>query len=528
MNVRRIAHVIFGIAQLKRNWLLCAFLTPAAIEVRAALTGDLGVATSDPLQAIRGPYLQCGTPTSLIIRWRSNMPADSRVSYGTNQNNLDRNIVYATQTTEHEVQLSGLLPDRKYFYAIGSASATFASGPDYFFITPPVRAKPTRIWVIGDSGTANASARAVRDAYYACADSRYTDLWLMLGDNAYGIGTDEEYQSAVFEMYPEMLRQTVLWPTIGNHDTYSTGADGRFPYLDIFTLPTGGEAGGVPSGTEKYYSYNYGNIHFAVLDAMSSDRSSDGLMCEWLRADLAANTNDWLIAYWHHPPYTKGSHDSDEEIELIEMRENVVPILEAYGADLVLCGHSHSYERSYLLNGHYGPSHTLVSGMILSSGSGRVNEGGPYAKTATGPAPYLGTVYAVAGSSGQTSGGTLDHPAMFISFNELGSMVVDIDGQTLEAKFLRETGTIYDSFTITKGDHGFRIRSISISGNTLTLTWDSVAQNIYHVQRATNLTSPVWTVISPSIQGRPTSTSWSHSLISTPATAFYRITSSPD
>jgi len=501
---------------------LCFSVQLAILKLHAADAMGFGVGGSNA-ELMRGPYLQSGTPHSVVVRWRTSIPADSRIRYGTNLNNLNRIIVYATQNTEHAVQLAGLLPDTKYFYAIGSAFTTLASGPDYFFMTPPPGAKPTRIWVIGDSGTANANAQAVRDAYTNYAGSRYTDLWLMLGDNAYGIGADQEYQSAVFEMYPQMLRQTVLWPTIGNHDTYSTGADGRFPYLDIFTLPTNGEAGGVPSGTEKYYSYNYGNIHFAVLDAMSSDRSSNGPMCAWLRADLAANTNDWLIAYWHHPPYTKGSHDSDFEPELVEMRENVVPILEAYGADLVLCGHSHSYERSCLLNGHYGHSSSLVPSNIVNT-----DPDGPYFKEFIGPAPNLGTIYAVAGSSGQIGGGPLNHPVMCVARNELGSLVLDIDGDRLEAKFLRETGVIDDYFSIIKGVDPLRITSIVISDDMLTLTWNSLPQNIYRVERATNLTALAWTTISPSIQGRPTSTSWSHSLRGAPANAFYRLSSFPD
>src|SRR5258705_12371843 len=104
---------------------------------------------------------------------------------------------------------------------------------------------------------------------------------------------------------------------------------------------------------------------------MTSDRLEEAPMCQWLRLDLAANTNLWLIAFWHHPPYSKGSHDSDWEFELVEMRENALPILEAYGVDLVLCGHSHGYERSFLLNGYYGGSETLVPEMIKDGGDGR-------------------------------------------------------------------------------------------------------------------------------------------------------------
>src|SRR6185369_9153492 len=164
------------------------------------------------------------------------------------------------------------------------------------------------VWVLGDSGTANGDAAAVRDAYYNFAGTRPTDLWLMLGDNAYPNGTDAEYQAAVFNMYPTMLRQCVLWSAIGNHE---------------------------------FYSFNYGNTHFVCLDSMTSSRLAGGAMLAWLEEDLAANTNRWLIAFWHHPPYTKGSHNSDTEIELRQMRESALPILEAYGVDLVLAGHSH-------------------------------------------------------------------------------------------------------------------------------------------------------------------------------------------
>jgi hypothetical protein len=89
--------------------------------------------------------------------------------------------------------------------------------------------------------------------------------------------------------------------------------------------------------------------------------------------------------------------------------------------------------------------------MIKDSGSGRPAQGGAYQKPTSGTAPHEGAVYAVAGSSGQISGGTLNHPAMFISLNQLGSMVLDVDGNRLDAKFLRETGAIDDSFTILKG-----------------------------------------------------------------------------
>jgi hypothetical protein len=177
-------------------------------------------------------------------------------------------------------------------------------------------------------------------------------------------------------------------------------------------------------------------------------------MSIWLESDLQANTNQWIIAYWHHPPYTKGSHDSDTETELIEMRQNILPILEAYGVDLVLTGHSHAYERSFLLNGHYGFSTNLTPAMILNSGKGREEEiGGAYIKPRGYDIPNRGAVYTVAGSSGQTSGGSLNHPAMCVSTNVLGSMLLNIGSNRLEAVFLRETGATNDHFTIVKANY---------------------------------------------------------------------------
>jgi len=402
----------------------------------------------------RGPYLQTATPTSILVKWRTDLPIDSCVLYGTALSSLTTTTCQTPLTTDHEVELSGLVPSTKYYYSIGTSAGPLVGGNStyYFFTSPRTgKAKPTRIWVIGDSGTANDKARAVRDAYLSWTRTRRTDLWLMLGDNAYLNGTDSEYQAAVFDMYPMMLRNTAPWSTFGNHDAHSADSSSQSgPYYDIFTLPKNGEAGGVASGTEAYYSFDYGTIHFICLDSSGSDRSPTGAMLTWLKADLdAANRQDWLIAFWHHPPYSKGHHDSDVDPELRQMRQFALPILESYGVDLVLTGHSHSYERSYLLDGHYGKSDTLTPAMIVDPGDGREDGDGAYEKP-LGFAPHAGTVYAVVGTSGEVVGGSLNHPAMYLSLNELGSLVLDLNGYQLDAKFLSSTGVVRDHFTIKK------------------------------------------------------------------------------
>jgi hypothetical protein len=411
----------------------------------------------------RGPYLQLGTPVSMVVRWRTDIDTDSQVLYGIDPTTLDQTNRISAGTTEHEVLLTGLTPATRYFYSIGTTTNVLAPATvdQYFITSPPMgKSKPTRVWVIGDAGTSGdgdpvetAEQTAVRDAYYALAGTNHTDLWLQLGDNAYPSGKDSEYQVAVFDIYAGMLRKSVTWPALGNHDTdLSTDYNTNYPYFAIFTLPSAGEAGGAPSGTEHYYSFDYANLHFVCLDSMTADRSTNGAMAAWLETDLQGVTSQWIIAYWHHPPYSRGSHISDGEIQSYEMRQNFLPILEAYGVDLVLTGHSHSYERSFLLNGHYGQSSTLSTNMLMDAGTGREEETGAYVKPRGYAIANRGTVYAVAGSSGHLSGGTLDHPAMCISTNVLGSMLIEVSSNRLDAIFLRETGATNDHFTILKAN----------------------------------------------------------------------------
>ncbi len=430
---------------------------PAAARIPAAPAASTVPAQllADPV-VTRGPFLQIGTPTSVVVRWRTDVAAPTRVRYGTSIGALTSNAFDATAATEHEIQITGLAPNTRYYYAIGT-DALDLEGDDaqHSFVTAPTPGtpKPTRVWILGDAGTGTSEQTRVRDAFLDYNGTRNIDVWLMLGDNAYDSGTDSEYQGGVFDPYEATLKTTVLWPTRGNHDGVRSGAAND--YYEFFSMPTAGEAGGLASGTEAYYSFDYGNIHFICLDSEGTPRTATGAMATWLENDLAATTRDWVIAYWHHPPYTKGSHDSDNSGDsggrMGDMRRYLVPILEAAGVDLVLTGHSHAYERSFLLDGHYDVSSTLTPAMKVDGGDGREDGDGAYAKASLGTGPHQGAVYTVAGSSGQRSGGSLNHPAMFYSVNALGSMVLDLNGNRMDAVFLDDTGAVRDHFTMIKG-----------------------------------------------------------------------------
>jgi len=486
-----------------------------------------------PLQLTRGPYLQSGTTSNVVVRWRTQRNSESRVQFGLDGNALLWEVSTPLPTTEHSVTLTNLAAGTKYFYRIGSSETNLAGGPEYFFLTAPLTNKPTRIWAIGDAGTITqfgyTGQPQVRDAYYAYTGSRYTDVWLMLGDNAYWTGLDFEYQAAVFEMYQARLRSTVLWSTIGNHDAASGD------YMNIFTFPVQGEGGGVASGTKVYYSFDYGNIHFVCLDSDSatSNPTPGSPMLNWLEQDLAANTKDWLIAFWHEPPYSKGSHDSDLTPQMTLFRQNVNPILESYGVDLVLCGHSHVYERTCLLNAHYGFSQTLVPGMVLDGSSGRTEEAGAYLKPGTGPVANQGAVYVVSGSSGWVTPSPVNHPAMYSDpawrgargLNQLGSMVIDIDGNRLDAKFLRETGAIDDHFTIIKGagPAPLRLVTLRVADGAAQAQWKSIAGHRYQLEKAPRLEDSAWTPASPIVTATGATTVWSGEVDPSVQGHFFRI-----
>ncbi len=413
----------------------------------------------------REPYLQFGTPTSMTVCWRTSTATNSRVNFGTVQGSLTSFADNATVSTDHVVTISGLTSATRYYYSVGSTTGVQGGGTaDHFFETsPPVGSTGTfSFWAVGDGGNGTTNQLNVMNAMRTVTSASPPDFAVHLGDMAYTSGTDSEFTTNHFAPYAPVLRNTVLWPTLGNHEGASTTSGGCWPlpcspgttagpYYDAFVVPTNGEAGGVASGTEAYYSFDYANAHFISLNSYEVSRSPSGPMAQWLQADLAATTQAWIIAFWHHPPYSKGTHNSDTETELREMRQNILPILEAGGVDLVLSGHSHSYERSYLIDGFYNtPTVVPGDGEILDGGDGRTTGTGAYEKNA-GVNSHEGAVYVVAGHGGQSTGGQLNHPVMYFSEAQFGSCIVTINGGDLTLQNIRANQQVSDFFSIHKG-----------------------------------------------------------------------------
>jgi len=425
----------------------------AAALAATAAAGAMGAA-ADGAALLRGPYLQRGAPTAAIVRWRTDVATGTRLELGPAPDSLNEVFADPTPTTEHRAEVAGLQPETLYYYAVGSLGGRLAGGDaDHRFRTapPPGVARQLRIWAIGDSGEATAAQADVLATYLAEAASRVADVWLLLGDNAYDQGTDEQFQLGLFAPFAPVLRETFVWPALGNHDAISSDSGTLTgPYFEAFSLPRFGQSGGVPSLSEAYYSFDWGPVHFVALDSADSPLVPPSAMLDWLAADLAANARPWTIAYLHHPPYTKGSHDSDDPADssarMIAVRENLLPLLEAGGVDLVLAGHSHGYERSFLIDGHYGASGEFDPvTMRLDGGDGDPAGDGAYVLA---PEPHGGTVYVVDGSASRVGSGSYDHPAHLRGTPTHGALYLEVDGDRIVARFLDRNGVEVDTFTL--------------------------------------------------------------------------------
>lgn len=414
---------------------------------------------------IRGPYLQVVTPTSVVVRWRTSQPTTGRVWYGPSANQLTESQREQQSTQEHVLTLTGLQPATRYAYAIGFDDTQQATGPDYYVQTalPAGDPRPFRMWVLGDFGSGTDNQQRVYQAYRNATATKPADLWVWLGDNAYTNGLEEEYQRLVFPVYAPTLRNTPLFITPGNHDYADSQTNFNVAYYNLFSFPQQGEAGGVPSGSKSYYSANYGNVHLISLDSQGRENGqfrlydTTGTQVQWLKRDLEANRTSakqrpWTIVIFHHPPYSKGSHNSDTEEAMRLIRENLTPIFERYGVDLVLSGHSHGYERTYRLNGQRGLASTFNQNThVVESTTGRY-DGSPNS------CPVLtkgqGTIYVVNGSGGQLGGQSAGFPHPATVYNNLtqgGSMLLDVTDNRLDAQFLTADGSVQDKFTLMSG-----------------------------------------------------------------------------
>ncbi len=200
-------------------------------------------------------------------------------------------------------------------------------------IPSPTLVPEVRFAVIGDFGEAGPGLAAVADLI----DSWDVDFIITTGDNNYPVGSpktiDENigqyfhaYISPYKGDYGEGAENNRFFPALGNHDWMWLDAQ---PYLDYFELP----------GDERYYSFSWDFVDFFAVDSEWAEPDGigqDSLQAEWLKGTLAESTAAWKVVYFHLAPYTSGYNGPTTHMRW--------PFKE-WGADVVLSGHDHHYER---------------------------------------------------------------------------------------------------------------------------------------------------------------------------------------
>ena len=351
---------------------------------------------------VREPYLQQVFDRAAVIVWASREPGPASARVGTQTVTASSRRVAASTTGlafdyyQHEAAITGLAPATTYAFDVFLGGTAATAGTDRLTTAPADVNGTVRLVVFGDSGTGSTPQRAL--AALMPADA--FDLALHTGDIAYGNngGTGDAsyatFQSWFFDIYRHWLRRRPFFPANGNHDSRSTNAWGR-AYLDLFVLPPDAGNGAYSDHAERYYSFDYGPVHFVALDTELAfqDATRRAEQLAWLQADLAATNLPWKIAYFHRSPYSSGGeHGSD-----LTVRQAFGPIFEAHGVQLALSAHEHDYERSVPWRVSADPARQAVTYVVTGGGGGPLYPAGTDTWTARSASTHHYTHLAVGG-----------------------------------------------------------------------------------------------------------------------------------
>ena len=295
--------------------------------------------------------------TSRTIMWQSDSSkADAVIEYhmagAENTQTIaatDKGFTDDGSTTYiHEATLTGLIPNTKYEYRVGYG--TDRRSDWYPLETAGAGEYEVLIYPDSQSGDYSGWEEIVKNS----ADSNpNAALYISMGDLV-----DNGEQAYQWRMWLDSIKplstRIPLAPTLGNHEMYTLDWKMREPraYLNHFDVPNNGNT----TFDRRYYSYDYGNVHYVVLDTQLYESTHEDnhdthhpdlydVQVQWLRQDLASNTKKWTVVLMHRDPFqyafdrpgASRAAGFDEEGVLF------MPIFDEFHVDLVLSAHLHSY-----------------------------------------------------------------------------------------------------------------------------------------------------------------------------------------
>ncbi len=255
--------------------------------------------------------------------------------------------------------------------------------------------------VIGDYGSNDSNEASVANL----VKSWNPDFIVTVGDNNYPDGEAATIDANVGKYYHDYIHPYTgsygagastnrFWPSVGNRDWENLSGTKLAPYLDYFTLPN----------NERYYDFVQGPVHFFMLDSDSREPdgiTSNSVQAQWLKARLASSNSPWKIVVLHHPPFSSRTSWA-----------NLQWPFKQWGADLVLSGHAHIYER------------------ILRDGL-----------------PYI-----ICGLGGESLGSfsTAIEGSMVRFGSDFGALKITANSTTLTVRFITRAGVQVDSYTLSR------------------------------------------------------------------------------
>lgn len=323
---------------------------------RVLIPGAVGLLMSGLLlqatEITRGPYLQDPTATSIQVAWYTSDAQTTILSYRAVA--AWKRITGIRSGQQQHCTLAGLKPQTRYSYRILDAHDAVLASSSFTTAPRTGASSALRIAAVGDSGTGDPAQYRV-----AGQIARWKpQVLLHTGDVVYPDGAEPDYTAEFFGPYHDILPTTPVFPALGNHDAIQI--DG---FLGVFILPGARSR----SSTERYYSADYGNAHFTVLDTNQSF-SPGSAQRSWVESDLARSARRpgrWRFVILHHPPFSDGPHGGSASVQ-----QELVPLFERYGVDAVLSGHDHAYQRTDPYSASGNPSTALRYFVTGGGGAG--------------------------------------------------------------------------------------------------------------------------------------------------------------
>jgi 3',5'-cyclic AMP phosphodiesterase CpdA len=329
--------------------------------------------------------------------------------------------------------LTGLKPGMIYNYRVGDGSNW---SPMSTFVTEQAEVKAFKFLIFGDSQSGNANnpeygpwKTTAQNAFAANPDARF---FINVGDLVED-GQNYLHWNNWYLACTNLLHKIPAMPAQGNHETYNTGwlppsgsASEPYEFVHQFKVPQNG-----PTGLKgQVYSWDYGNVHFAVIDSQSEEEAADTIRFSgtsfldrqkaWLDNDLKSTKQPWKIVIFHKTPYYNKATRTNEIIKAA-----FTPIIDKYHVDVVFNGHDHGISRTY-----------------------------PMKNDTFAATPAAGTIYYVTGRSGNKYYTDLSRKVWDQYFYDSVDMpsytVAQVKGNTLTLTAYKQNGTVLDTYTISK------------------------------------------------------------------------------